>query len=99
MTLQALFICVEIDLAALVYSLNKFIPFPEYVSAIAAVDWILVHGVINYVIFNQFLGDTPIIYFLLNKSLRRSVLTLPGFKHIRKMVQKNTVTVPSKHFS
>uniref|UniRef100_A0A914CHF5 Uncharacterized protein n=1 Tax=Acrobeloides nanus TaxID=290746 RepID=A0A914CHF5_9BILA len=69
MTLQSLCICVEIFIAAVVYVYMQFFPVSEFVIIVAHICWILIHG------------DTPIVYLLLNVSLRTEV-----FKMVRKFL-------------
>uniref|UniRef100_A0A914C6X0 Uncharacterized protein n=1 Tax=Acrobeloides nanus TaxID=290746 RepID=A0A914C6X0_9BILA len=64
LTLQAMCICIEMFIAALVYVYNEFFPLPNFIEIIAQISWIGVHG------------DTPIVYLLLNASLRNAVFKM-----------------------
>jgi hypothetical protein len=89
MTLQSLCICVEIFIAALVYVYMQFFPVSEVVIIVAHTCWILTHGEINELklINNVFIGDTPIVYLLLNDSLRKAV-----FRMVRDFTTQSRIT-------
>uniref|UniRef100_A0A914CG19 Uncharacterized protein n=1 Tax=Acrobeloides nanus TaxID=290746 RepID=A0A914CG19_9BILA len=63
-TIQAMCICIEMFIAALIYVYNQFFLLPDFIEVIAQVSWIGIHG------------DTPIVYLLLNASLRKSVFKM-----------------------
>lgn len=68
-------------MAALVYVYNQFFPLPNLLEIIAQVCWIGVHGKPNFFLeILTFLGDTPIVYLLLNRSLRLEVLKIFNIK-------------------
>ena len=92
MTLQSLCICVEIFIAALVYVYMQFFPVSEVVIIVAHTCWILIHGEISELklINNVFIGDTPIVYLLLNESLRKAVFrTVRNFSNRSRMTASN----------
>lgn len=64
MTLQAMCICIEMFVACLVYVYSQFLPLPSAIEIFAHISWIGVHG------------DTPIVYLLLNASLRNAVFKM-----------------------
>uniref|UniRef100_A0A914CJN8 G-protein coupled receptors family 1 profile domain-containing protein n=1 Tax=Acrobeloides nanus TaxID=290746 RepID=A0A914CJN8_9BILA len=64
MTLQSLCICVEIWIAAVVYVIMDFVSVPEIAIVIADICWMFTHG------------DTPFVYLILNKSLRKAVFNM-----------------------
>jgi hypothetical protein len=66
-------------IAALVYVYNQFLPLPNIIEIIAQVSWIGVHGrqpFYTSCLFVENLGDTPIVYLLLNVSLRKAVFKM-----------------------
>uniref|UniRef100_A0A914E3T7 Uncharacterized protein n=1 Tax=Acrobeloides nanus TaxID=290746 RepID=A0A914E3T7_9BILA len=64
MTLQSMCICIEIFIAAIVYVIMQFWALPDSLVIIAHAAWICVHG------------DTPIVYLILNESLRKAMFKL-----------------------
>uniref|UniRef100_A0A914DID2 Uncharacterized protein n=1 Tax=Acrobeloides nanus TaxID=290746 RepID=A0A914DID2_9BILA len=64
LTAQSLCICVEMVVAAVIYVYMQYFPISDAFVIIAHVCWICVHG------------DTPIVYFALNESLRKGVFRL-----------------------
>uniref|UniRef100_A0A914YQ64 G-protein coupled receptors family 1 profile domain-containing protein n=1 Tax=Panagrolaimus superbus TaxID=310955 RepID=A0A914YQ64_9BILA len=61
MTIQAVCICGEMCAAPLLHIFMLFWKFPVIIEILAHFSWICLHG------------DTPVIYFILNKTLRNSV--------------------------
>lgn len=52
----------------------QFMPVPDWVLVIAHVGWLIVHGrLLPTLTTVKFLGDTPIVYFILNESLRKEM--------------------------
>uniref|UniRef100_A0A914CLJ9 Uncharacterized protein n=1 Tax=Acrobeloides nanus TaxID=290746 RepID=A0A914CLJ9_9BILA len=65
MLLQSMAICWEMFFVAIVYGLNEIYPnMPEFITKMEHIAWLCVHG------------DTPIIYVLLNASLRQKFFSL-----------------------
>uniref|UniRef100_A0AC35FHW4 Uncharacterized protein n=1 Tax=Panagrolaimus sp. PS1159 TaxID=55785 RepID=A0AC35FHW4_9BILA len=85
MTIQALFICGEMFVAPVLHTLMLFWEFPAAVEIIAHISWICLHG------------DTPIIYFILNKSLRKAVIKKcsPIFKFPNSLIKSSKKVVVS----
>uniref|UniRef100_A0A914YD89 G protein-coupled receptor n=1 Tax=Panagrolaimus superbus TaxID=310955 RepID=A0A914YD89_9BILA len=76
MTIQAICVCGEMLFAPLLHIFMLFWEFPVIVEIIAHFGWICLHG------------DTPIIYFLLNISLRKAVkdMLTPVFAMIKPII-------------
>uniref|UniRef100_A0A914P633 Uncharacterized protein n=1 Tax=Panagrolaimus davidi TaxID=227884 RepID=A0A914P633_9BILA len=64
MTIQAIFVCGEMFAAPLLHIFMLFWEFPIFVEIFAHFSWICLHG------------DTPLIYFIYNKSLRQAVIEM-----------------------
>jgi len=62
---------------------------PKIFMVIAHVLWLMIHGnsdSFQCSFYMTKLGDTPIVYMVLNKTLRRAVLDLFGLKSTRNSV-------------
>uniref|UniRef100_A0A914P3U1 Uncharacterized protein n=1 Tax=Panagrolaimus davidi TaxID=227884 RepID=A0A914P3U1_9BILA len=76
MTTQALCVCGEMFLAPCLHIFMMFVEFPVFIEIAAHFSWICLHG------------DTPVIYYFLNKSLRKAVKKM--FSPITKKFQRVT---------
>lgn len=77
--------------AAVIYVYMQYFPISDVFVIISHICWICVHGKMWKLglLDLKCLGDTPIVYFILNESLRKGVLRLI----FKRKLNKNTTNI------